>query len=690
MGFISNLWVKLGLKDDDFSKGLNRAASKTKSFSNQAGRAVGDLVARFASLTTAVALVGKAIGDAVRTIMDFERANSNLASILGTNKKNIKELTDAAEDLGRRTEFTATQVTELQTELAKLGFNKQEILNSEKAILKFASAVDTDLASAAAFAGATLRSFGYEADRMPDLLDVMAAACTNSALDFEKLSTALPIVGATAKAFGMDVKQVTALLGVLANKGIDASTAATSLRNIFLDAVKSNSKLAAATGMSLKTYQDVFAALKKLAEEGGNLEDIAGAGTTRTATQIAALASSIPEIEHLTDVFLHSGGVLEKMYKEKVDNATGAVKNWRSAVEGIQLVFRDADSLVQKFIQTCADLLNKITDLIKSPFWKSGFWAVWKKSVSGAITVTTSKLGPLIQLLGNIRKLWPGKKDKVSDTPDTHDVVFGEDDPNFIGPVLPKVSTTTVPDYDPKKDPLHKMAVKLANQVELDNMKLEELMKKREEIMLQNEAVVIGLSPFAKQLATSGDAATTGIGDLAGKDDYYRRQMEQAERLSAYWDEMRYAAENLTYAIQDGLIAAFDELADVIAGVEGADFGTVAKALLEPLADMAVTMGTMIMTSGEAIEALKASLTTFFGGNAIVAGAALVGIGVAMKAGLSALAKGGSSSAAGTVSTGEYSSGSAEDVEMTIHVEGRLKGSDIVLAGQRATAAWSR
>ena len=58
MGFLSKLWVNIGLKDDDFSRGLNRAASKTKSFGAQAGSAIGGLIAKFTSLTAAVAVFG--------------------------------------------------------------------------------------------------------------------------------------------------------------------------------------------------------------------------------------------------------------------------------------------------------------------------------------------------------------------------------------------------------------------------------------------------------------------------------------------------------------------------------------------------------------------------------------------------------------------------------------------------------
>lgn len=67
-----------------------------------------------------------------------------MAAILGTTKKSIKDLTDEARRLGATTSYTAAQVTELQIELAKLGFFKEDIKAMTPSVLKFAKAVDTD------------------------------------------------------------------------------------------------------------------------------------------------------------------------------------------------------------------------------------------------------------------------------------------------------------------------------------------------------------------------------------------------------------------------------------------------------------------------------------------------------------------------------------------------------------------
>lgn len=47
---------------------------------------------------------------AINTIIDFEKANSRLAGVLGTTKAGIKDLTDEARRLGATTSYTASEV----------------------------------------------------------------------------------------------------------------------------------------------------------------------------------------------------------------------------------------------------------------------------------------------------------------------------------------------------------------------------------------------------------------------------------------------------------------------------------------------------------------------------------------------------------------------------------------------------
>ena len=207
----------------------------------------------------------------VQSIVDFEAANSKLAAILGTTSNNIKDLTLDAQRLGSATKYTASEATNLQIELAKLGFSRKEILQSTEGILKFAQATGSDLPEAAALAGAALRMFGAETSETERYVSAMAVATTKSALSFSYLQTAMPIVGPVAKAFNFQIEDTLALLGKLADAGFDASMSATATRNILLNLADGSGELAKALGGPVNTLPELVAGLKKLKAQGVDL-----------------------------------------------------------------------------------------------------------------------------------------------------------------------------------------------------------------------------------------------------------------------------------------------------------------------------------------------------------------------------------------------------------------------------------
>ena len=141
--------------------------------------------------------------------------------------------------------------------------------------------------------------------------------------------------------------------------------------------------------------------------------------------------------------------------------------------------------------------------------------------------------------------------------------------------------------------------------------------------------------------------------------------------------------------INAGISNSLNELANVIAGVEGANVGNVVKALLSPLADAAISAGLLIMTTGKGIEALRDGLTKFFGIGTIAAGAALMAVGVAAKAGLAAIGS-GKTGAGGyanqniTSYSGGYGvNGNNYQQSNNFALSATLKGQDLLLAIQR-------
>ena len=169
--------------------------------------------------------------------------------------------------------------------------------------------------------------------------------------------------------------------------------------------------------------------------------------------------------------------------------------------------------------------------------------------------------------------------------------------------------------------------------------------------------------------------------------------------LDAFVDKWRATQEEIAMlnGMLEGAIVAsmsngLQAITDMMAGIEGANAGAVLGALMQPFADTAIQLGEMLIAQGLGVEAFKKSLESLNGVAAIAAGAALVALGSAMRSGISALSKGGGAASTASYSGGGSSYGNVENYqsELTIYVEGKISGSNIVLAGNKTLKNWRR
>lgn len=295
-------------------------------------------------------------------IADFEQANADLSTILGKNVKDIKDLTDSAMSLGRTTEYTASQVTMLQTELAKLGFNESQIRSMQEPILHFATAVGTDLPSAASLAGAALRMFELPASKTEDVLGALAVSTNKSALSFSYLNEALSIVGPVANTFGFSIEDTTALLGALANAGFDASSAATATRNILLNLANSNGKLAKSLGGSVKTFPDLIEGLKMLNEKGIDLATTLELTDKRSVAAFNAFLSGADSAMELRESLDDVDGELQRIADERLNTVQGSIKLLQSAWEGFILQMSGSKGVIKSVIDFLTASVTKFTE----------------------------------------------------------------------------------------------------------------------------------------------------------------------------------------------------------------------------------------------------------------------------------------------------------------------------------------
>lgn len=346
---------------------IHRQEESIRNYRSNVGNYAGGIQKAFLKITAAwMAIRGlfSTLNNGIQKIRDFEQANADLGTIVGANADELKRMTDSALELGRTTEYTASQVTQLQTELAKLGFGPQSIETMQKPVLQFATAVGASLPDAAALAGATLRSFGLNVSDTEDVLATLAVATNRSALSFSYLKTAMSIVSPVANTFGFSVRDTSALLGTLADAGFDASSAATATRNILLNLADTNGKLAQSLGAPVRTLPDLVSGLQRLRDRGIDLAETLELTDKRSVAAFNTFLNGSDNLRRLRENLEDVNGELGRIAEDRLNTVEGSIKLLQSAWEGFVLSFYNSRGTIKSVIDFITSGIEGINNLL--------------------------------------------------------------------------------------------------------------------------------------------------------------------------------------------------------------------------------------------------------------------------------------------------------------------------------------
>src|SRR5690606_3323897 len=290
-----------------------------------------------------------------------EKQMDTVAAIAGATGKEFERLREDALRLGAASQFTATQVAELQTEFGRLGFTTDEIIAATEATIDLATATGEDLAKAADVAGSTIRAFGLSAEETGRVVDVMAESFNRTALGLENFTQSMKFVAPVARAANISVEETTALLGVLADSGIRGSNAGTALRRIITDLAKD--------GRPLQER------LKELAAQGLNLSGAMDEVGRFAQTALLVLTNNTEQVDNLTASFNNASGAAKETAAIMRDNLSGDLEKLSSAWDGFILSLDKSDGSLREVIQGLTQLVESITKIANSGFGE--FVADW-------------------------------------------------------------------------------------------------------------------------------------------------------------------------------------------------------------------------------------------------------------------------------------------------------------------------
>lgn len=342
--------------------------------------------------------IGFGIYDAIKSYADFEKEMSAVKAISGATGAEFDMLTEKARQMGADTKFSATESAQAFEYMAMAGWKTDDMMSGIEGVMNLAAASGEDLGRVSDIVTDALTAFGLKASDSAHFADVLAAAATSSNTNVGMMGETFKYVAPLAGALKYDVEDVATAIGVMANSGVKASEAGTSLRSIFTRLAKPPKDAAAALdalGISIKnddgTIKPFMQTMEEMRDKFSGLTDdqkvqyaASIAGQEAMSGLLAIMNASEDDFEKVANAIDHANGSAEKMAKTRMDNLAGDIELVGGAWDQfIQTIMKGGTaSGLRSIVQEIGSIMDLLNDRIKDGLDFGDVFAIAGKGIT--------------------------------------------------------------------------------------------------------------------------------------------------------------------------------------------------------------------------------------------------------------------------------------------------------------------
>lgn len=353
------------------SKGFQSGIDGIGSIAEKGLKATGAILAGTA---TAIGAIGAA---SVKVGSDFEASMSKVAAISGATGDDLKALTDKAKEMGATTKFSASESADALQYMAMAGWKTEDMLNGLEGIMNLAAASGEDLATTSDIVTDALTAFGLSAEDSTHFADVLAQASSNANTNVGMMGETFKYVAPVAGALGYTAEDTALAIGLMANSGIKASQAGTSLRSIMSRMAKPTKEVQGAMDKLGVSLTDSNGNMKSLNEVMGDLrKGFAGLSKDEAAAMAAALGgqeamsgllaivnSSDDDFDKLSDAIYSCDGAAKRMADTMNDNLQGQITILKSGLEGLGIsLYENMEAPMKEVVKEAQNMVQQLQD----------------------------------------------------------------------------------------------------------------------------------------------------------------------------------------------------------------------------------------------------------------------------------------------------------------------------------------
>ena len=385
---------ELEKQSNETKKSMKKDAEEIGKGFQEVGTKIEDAGKALAPFSAAAAA---ALGAAVKITSDFDSAMSEVAAISGATGEDFDNLREKAREMGASTKFSATEAAEGFKYMAMAGWKTDDMLNGLEGILNLAAASGEDLGTTSDIVTDALTAMGYGAEEAGHLADVMAAASSNANTNVSMMGETCKYAASVCGSYGYTMEDLALATGLMANSGIKASQAGTSLRSIMSNLATNAGASSKALGAldilterlgvafydakgNMRPFRDVIndcrKSWKKLTKEEQANYAKKIAGKNAMTGWLALMNSAEEDVNKLTDAIDNSTGTAQKMSDVMQDNLAGQFTILKSQLQEFAISIGDAlmptIREVVAWVQKMVDKFNNLDQGTKEMIAKIG------------------------------------------------------------------------------------------------------------------------------------------------------------------------------------------------------------------------------------------------------------------------------------------------------------------------------
>lgn len=311
---------------------------------------------------------------AISAGMDFTSQMSTVEAISGATAAEMEKLNAEALKMGSTTQFTATQAGEALEYMAMAGWKTDQMLSGLAPIMNLAAASGEDLGTTADIVTDALTAFGLKAEDAGHFSDILAVASSNANTNVSMMGETFKYIAPVAGALGYKAEDVAVAIGLMANSGIKASQAGTSLRAALSQMANPSDKAESAMKKLGIRMTDSSGRMKPFSELVQNLRSSFSGlpeaqkvqyaatifGQEAMSGMLAIINASDEDIKKLTQSVNECDGATQRMADTVLNNARGDWTLFQSAVEGAQVaLFKLNEGAIRSVIQGMTSLVDR-------------------------------------------------------------------------------------------------------------------------------------------------------------------------------------------------------------------------------------------------------------------------------------------------------------------------------------------